>query len=109
MPLLTTAPMYLLKGKSFSMVAKKEYSFIVTGEVLNAKKITNHVDQKRGYSNSILFFYRFSWPFFLIAPLSHNKGNGLKPPKTRYQLGKDLKDLIRNRPWIILLLIGVVI
>jgi len=41
------------QGKSFSMSAKKEYSFIVAGEEnLEAKKITI-VDQKRGYSHAI--------------------------------------------------------
>ena len=51
------------QGKSFSMEAQKEYSFIVAGEEnLEAKKITI-IDQKRGYSNAIYLlsvFFRCS-------------------------------------------------
>lgn len=94
------------QGKSFSMEAKKEYSFIVTGEDnLDAKKITI-IDQKRGYSNSI-YLLSFFLSFFLMITFASTKER-VKPPKEQdYNLGKDLRDLIRNRPWVILLFIGL--
>ncbi len=94
------------QGKSFSMEAKKEYSFIVAGEEnLVDKKITI-VDQKRGYSNAIYLLSVFL-ALFLMVTFAATKER-VKPPKEQQtNLGKDLKDLIRNRPWIVLLVIGM--
>lgn len=94
------------QGKSFSMEAKKEYSFIVSGEEnLVAKKITI-VDQKRGYSNAIYLLSVFL-ALFLMVTFATTKER-VKPPKEQQtNLVKDLKDLIRNRPWIVLLVIGM--
>jgi len=94
------------QGKSFSMEAKKEYSFIVAGEEnLVAKKITI-VDQKRGYSNAIYLLSVFL-ALFLMVTFATTKER-VKPPKEQQtNLVKDLKDLIRNRPWIVLLVIGM--
>ena len=94
------------QGKSFSMEAKKDYSFIVAGEEnLVAKKITI-VDQKRGYSNAIYLLSVFL-ALFLMVTFATTKER-VKPPKEQQtNLVKDLKDLIRNRPWIVLLVIGM--
>jgi len=93
-------------GKSFSMEANKDYSFIVTGEEnLVAKKITI-VDQKRGYSSAIYILSIFL-SLFLMVTFATTKER-VKPPKDQEtNLAKDLKDLIKNRPWIILLFIGI--
>lgn len=94
------------QGKSFSMEAQKKYSFIVTGEEnLDAKKVTI-IDQKKGYSNSIYLLSVFLSLFLILTFLSTKER--VKPPKNQESnLGRDLKDLIRNRPWIILLVIGL--
>lgn len=94
------------QGKSFSMEAKKEYSFIVSGEEnLVAKKITI-VDQKRGYSNAIYLLSVFLALFLMVTFVTTKER--VKPPKEQQtNLVKDLKDLIRNRPWIVLLVIGM--
>jgi glycoside/pentoside/hexuronide:cation symporter, GPH family len=94
------------QGKSFSMEAQKKYSFIVTGEEnLEAKKVSI-IDQKRGYSNAIYLLSIFL-SLFLILTFASTRER-VKPPKDQEtNLGKDLKDLIRNRPWIILLVIGL--
>jgi GPH family glycoside/pentoside/hexuronide:cation symporter len=94
------------QGKSFSMEANKPYSFIVSGEEnLDAKHITI-IDQKRGYSNSIYLLSVFL-SFFLILTFTSTKERVLPPKEQETNLRKDLKDLIRNRPWIILLVIGL--
>jgi GPH family glycoside/pentoside/hexuronide:cation symporter len=94
------------KGKSFSMEAKKEYSFIISGEEnLQAKNITI-IDQKRGYSHSIYFLSVFL-ALFLLLTFAATKERVQPPKEQKTSLGKDLKDLIRNRPWIILLFMGL--
>jgi GPH family glycoside/pentoside/hexuronide:cation symporter len=94
------------QGKSFSMEAKKEYSFIVAGEDnLEAKKISI-IDQKRGYSSAIYILSVFLSLFMIITFLTTRER--VQPPKEQEtNLGKDLKDLIRNRPWLVLLFIGI--
>jgi GPH family glycoside/pentoside/hexuronide:cation symporter len=94
------------QGKSFSMEAQKEYSFIVSGEEnLSAKDITI-IDQKKGYSNSIYLLSVFL-ALFLMITFATTKERVQPPKEQKTNLGRDLKDLIRNRPWIILLLIGL--
>jgi len=89
------------QGKSFSMEAQKEYAFIVAGEEnIEAKDITI-IDQKRGYSNSIYLLSVFL-SLALIATFYTTKERVTPPKSQETNLGKDLKDLIRNRPWIIM-------
>jgi GPH family glycoside/pentoside/hexuronide:cation symporter len=94
------------QGKSFSMLANKDYSFIVAGEDnLEAKKITI-VDQKRGYSSAI-YILSFFLSLFLMVTFATTKERVQPPKDQETNLGKDLKDLIRNKPWVVLLFIGV--
>jgi len=94
------------KGKSFSMEAQKKYSFIVNGEEkLEDNKITI-IDQKRGYSNSIYLLSVFL-ALFLLITFATTRERVLPPKEQETNLGKDLRDLISNKPWIILLIIGL--
>jgi GPH family glycoside/pentoside/hexuronide:cation symporter len=94
------------KGKSFSMEADKKYSFIVTGEEnLEAQKISI-IDQKRGYTNSIYLLSVFL-SLFLLVTFATTKERVQPPKEQQTNLGRDLRDLVRNRPWIILLFIGL--
>jgi len=94
------------QGKSFSMEAQKNYSFIVTGEEnIEAKNITI-INQKRGYSNAIYLLSVFL-SLFLILTFATTKERVQPPKDQETNLARDLKDLIRNRPWIILLVIGM--
>ena len=93
-------------GKSFSMEAQKKYSFIISGEEnLMAKDITI-IDQKKGYSNAIYLLSVFL-SLFLMVTFATTKERVQPPKEQKTNLGRDLKDLIRNRPWIILLIIGL--
>jgi GPH family glycoside/pentoside/hexuronide:cation symporter len=93
-------------GKSFSMEADKDYSFLVTGEdKLEAKKISI-IDQKRGYSSAIYIMSVFL-SLFLMVTFATTKERVQPPKDQETNLGKDLKDLIRNRPWLVLLFIGI--
>lgn len=94
------------QGKSFSMTSHKKYSFIVAGEEnLDAKKISI-VDQKRGYSNAIFLLSVFL-SLFLMITFATTRERVLPPKDQETNLGRDLKDLLMNRPWIILLTIGL--
>ena len=94
------------KGKSFSMEAQKNYSFIVAGEEnLNAKDITI-IDQKKGYSRAIYMLSVFL-SLFLMITFATTKERVLPPKEQKTSLARDLNDLVRNRPWIILLIIGL--
>ena len=92
--------------KSFSMEAQKKYAFIVSGEENLAAKDITIIDQKKGYSSSIYLLSVFL-SFFLMITFATTRERVQPPKEQRTNLGKDLKDLVRNRPWIILLLIGL--
>jgi GPH family glycoside/pentoside/hexuronide:cation symporter len=94
------------QGKSFSMQADKPYSFIVSGEEnVDAGKISI-IDQKRGYSSAIYIMSVFL-SFFLLVTFAATRERVLPPKDQETNLAKDLKDLIRNKPWLILLFIGI--
>lgn len=94
------------QGKSFSMEANKEYAFIVSGEENLETSSISIIDQKRGYSSAI-YILSFFLSMFLMVTFATTKER-IQPPKDQEtNLGNDLKDLVRNRPWIVLLFIGV--
>ncbi len=94
------------QGKSFSMEANRNYTFYVNGEEnLEAKKISI-INQKKGYSSSI---YLLSAVLSLALLITfYTTKERVKPLQTqKSNLKEDFKDLIGNRPWIILLIIGL--
>ncbi|MBD0850872.1 MFS transporter [Maribacter arenosus] len=93
-------------GKSFSMEADKEYVFLVEGEQnLSTDKITI-IDQKRGYSNAMYLMSIFL--AILMFLTFYTTKERIQPPKEqKNNLRKDFKDLISNKPWLVLLIIGL--
>ncbi len=93
-------------AKSFSVEAGKPYRFIVTGETnIDADKISI-IDQKQGYSNSMYVLSVFLAIFMFIT--FYTTKERVAPPKDqKSNLAKDLKDLISNKPWLILLAVGL--
>jgi glycoside/pentoside/hexuronide:cation symporter, GPH family len=94
------------QGKSFSMESKKPYVFIVSGEDNLAAENITIIDQKQGYSNAIYLLSVFL-SLFLMVTFATTRERVLPPKDQETNLGKDLKDLIRNKPWVILLVIGM--
>ena len=94
------------KGKSFSMEAKKDYSFVVSGEDNLESKNISIIDQKKGYSNSIYLLSVFL-ALFLLLTFATTKERVQPPKAQKTNLGQDLKDLINNKPWVVLLFIGL--
>ena len=93
-------------GKSFTMEADKEYAFIVTGEPKLEVDSISLIDQKRGYSNSMYIMSIFLSLFMFIT--FYTTKERVQPPKAqKNNLKRDLKDLINNKPWLVLLVIGL--
>ena len=94
------------QGKSFTMEANKQYSFILSGEKDIAAASISIIDQKKGYSNSMYLMSIFLSFFMLITFYSTKER--VKPPKSqKSNLKEDLKQLFKNRPWLVLLVIGL--
>lgn len=91
---------------SQSLSAQKPYHFMVTGpDELNTSNIMV-INQKSGYSHSIYLLSVFLAAFMLITFYSTKER--VKPPKEQKpNLKNDLNDLIKNRPWVVLLFIGL--
>jgi GPH family glycoside/pentoside/hexuronide:cation symporter len=91
---------------SFSMKADSNYVFQVEGEKnLEAEKISI-IDQKKGYSNSIYIMAAFLSLFMFIT--FYTTRERVQPPKNQQtNLRQDLKDLVSNKPWLVLLVIGL--
>ena len=94
------------KRLSFSMTADKTYSFNVVGEKdLNASDISI-INQDKGYSNAMYIMSVFLALLLLVTFLTTKER--VQPPKTqKSNLKKDFKDLISNKPWLILLIVGL--
>lgn len=94
-------------SKSFSMNADQEYIFVVTGVESLVEEEISIINQKKGYSNSIYIMAIFLAVFMCVTFLTTKER--VKPPKEqKSNLSKDLKDLIRNKPWLVLLVIGLI-
>jgi len=93
-------------GKSFSMKADTKYAFIVTGEANLTESNISIIDQKQGYSNSMYIMSIFLAIFMFIT--FYTTKERVQPPKEqKNNLKQDFKDLISNRPWLVLLVIGL--
>jgi len=96
-----------IQGKSFSIESNKEYAFIVSGEENLNKDQIIVIDQKSGYSYSMYLMAVFLALFMLITFWSTKER--IQPPKEQENnLLKDLKDLVQNKPWLVLLTIGLI-
>ncbi|SFE13175.1 MFS transporter [Thermophagus xiamenensis] len=94
------------QGKSFSMEANRPYSFLVEGEPdLHVSKIII-VDQKNGYSKAI-YLMSVILAISLIITFFSTKERVFPPKSQQTNLLLDLKDLVSNRPWLVLLIIGL--
>lgn len=94
------------KSVSFAMEATKKYTFIVAGENNVSAESISLINQKKGYSNSIYLMSVFL-AFFMVVTFLSTKER-VKPPKEqKSNLKEDFKDLIRNKPWVVLLIIGL--
>ncbi len=65
-----------------------------------------HGNQMRGYKDTMILFAALSVVFFLITFFTTKER--VKPPKNQHSsLKRDLADLVRNQPWVILFFLGI--
>ncbi len=95
------------QGKSFTLKAEEKYSFFVEGEKNLTAENFVIVDQREGYGKAI-----YSLSAVLVVMLLFTfyfTKERVSPPKAqKSNLWADLKDLAHNRPWFILLVVGLV-
>lgn len=91
---------------SLSMNSKTEYRFLVEGEGGLTPESISIIDQKKGYSSAIYIMSAFLSLFMFVT--FYTTRERVRPPKSqKSNLRQDLKDLARNKPWMVLLLTGL--
>jgi len=93
-------------GKSFEMKQNETYSFIVSGEKELTKDNISIIDQKQGYSKS-MFIMSVILAILMVITFLTTRERVFPPKDQKSNLWKDLKDLFTNKPWVILLIIGL--
>ena len=94
------------KAKSFEMKKGNTYSFLVSGEKEITKEDIVIVDQKKGYSTS-MYIMSAILSLLMLVTFYTTKERVAPPQHQENSLWKDAKDLFTNRPWLILLCIGL--
>ncbi len=92
--------------KSFQMKEGLRYSFIVSGETNLSQNSITIVDQKKGYRNAI-YVMSVLLTILMLITFSATKERVQPPKDQKTNLKQDLKDLFSNKPWLILLIIGL--
>lgn len=91
---------------SLSMNSKTEYRFLVEGEGELIPESISIIDQKKGYSSAIYIMSAFLSLFMFVT--FYTTRERVRPPKSqKSNLRQDLKDLAGNKPWMVLLLTGL--
>lgn len=94
------------QSKSFSLKADEKYSFVVTGEPDLTQESVVIIDQRKGYSRAIyilsgvlvvMLLFTFAFTRERVAPSKEQKTD----------LWADIKNLAYNRPWLIILVVGL--
>lgn len=97
------------KVQPFPKAVDDVYYFEQGGQtkILAVQANDNTTDKAKGYKYTLMILGLLSVVFFLIT-FSSTKER-IQPPKTQKNaLGKDIKNLFTNVPWIILALVGIV-
>lgn len=95
------------KSISFSLAKGEVYSFLVSGEPGLTSDDILLINQKKGYKNAIYILSVFLAIFMVLTFLGTKER--VEPPKEQQtNLKKDLVDLIKNKPWLVLLFVGLI-
>lgn len=78
---------------------------ITQGFLIYLVMFLGHGNKNLGYQYS-MYLFAVILVFFLLITYFSTKERVVPPKDQKTNVGKDLKDLITNRPWLILLLIG---
>lgn len=94
-------------GKSFSMEANQPYTFIVEGEPEITQENITIIDQRIGYRNAIASL-SVVLVLCLFITFYFTKERVTPPANQKENIKQDLLELIKNKPWVVLLVVGLV-
>ena len=81
--------------------------FIVTGTALSLALYFGNGDNAKGYQYTLILFAIISFILFMITFKTTKER--VQPPKEQKQnLKEDIRNLFKNRPWVILFFVGII-
>ncbi len=81
--------------------------FIVTGTALSLALYFGKGDTAKGYQYTLILFAAISFILFMVTFKTTRER--VEPPKEQKQnLKEDLRNLFKNRPWVILFFVGII-
>jgi glycoside/pentoside/hexuronide:cation symporter, GPH family len=81
--------------------------FIVTGSALYLANYFGKGNMSQGYQYTLMLFAVISFVLFMIT-FKTTRERVAPPPAQQNNLKEDLKNLFKNRPWVILFFVGIV-
>jgi glycoside/pentoside/hexuronide:cation symporter, GPH family len=81
--------------------------FVVTGLALTLAKYFGGGDKARGFQDTVIVFAVISLVFFFIT-FKASKERVQAAPSLQGTLKEDFSNLLKNRPWMILAIVGIV-
>jgi len=80
---------------------------IVTGSALYLAQFFGNGDNTKGYQYTLMLFATISFVLFMITFKSTKER--IEPPKEQTaNLKEDIKNLFKNKPWVILFFVGII-
>ncbi len=89
---------------SYRFVGAFAGNFIVQGTLLYLVHLLGRGDNRLGYTLAVTVLAVASGALFFYLFLATKER--VLPPRERSSIGTDLKDLVRNRPWVVLFVLG---
>jgi GPH family glycoside/pentoside/hexuronide:cation symporter len=93
---------------SYRFVAVMVAQFIIQALLLPLVLILGHGDKAEGFRSAMLIFSSVGVVFFIITFLT-TRERIVPAAQQRSSVGQDLGDLSRNKPWIIMLVVTVLV
>ena len=93
---------------SYRFVAVTIAQLIVQSFLLPLALIMGDGDRTKGFENTMMLFAAIGVVFFIITFLT-TKERIIPKPEQKSSIKEDLHDLVRNKPWIIMLIVTVFI
>ena len=81
--------------------------FIVTGTALYLANYFGKGNMAQGYQYTLILFSVISFILFMIS-FTTTRERVAPPPTQQHNLKEDVKNLFRNRPWVILFFVGII-
>lgn len=93
---------------SYRFVAVMVAQFIIQALLLPLVMVLGDGDRAEGFRTAMFIFSSIGVVFFIITFLT-TRERIVPAPEQHSTIGQDLKDLIRNKPWIIMLTVTVLV